>query len=44
MCDEAIRAATRIAKDRGQPVYLDDYDGHWTVNADGSVDEGWDWE
>jgi hypothetical protein len=39
-CDEAIIAARRIAADRDEPVLLDDSDGVWRVDPDGSATEG----
>lgn len=33
--DEALKAARRIAKERGVPVLLDDDDGRWNVHPDG---------
>jgi hypothetical protein len=38
-CDEAIQMATRMANERQEPVVLDDDDGQWVVNPDGSVEE-----
>lgn len=32
VCDEAIRAAERIADDEGRPVELVDDDGRWLVH------------
>ncbi len=34
-CDEAIRAARRIADERGEPVELHDDDGRWLVHPAG---------
>jgi len=42
VCNEAIRAAKRMARDRGEEVMLEDDDGRWTVHPDGSAEEGWD--
>lgn len=42
VCDEAIRAAKRIATDRGEAVYLEDEDDQLTVHPDGTVENGWD--
>jgi hypothetical protein len=42
VCDEAIRAAVRIAKDLGEEVMLEDDDGRWTVYPSGKAEEGWD--
>lgn len=37
VCSEAIQAAQRIAKDRGEPVLLADDDGQWIVHPDGAA-------
>ena len=42
VCNEAIRAAKNIARDRGEEVMLQDDDGRWTVYPDGTAEEGWD--
>jgi len=42
VCNEAIRAAKNIARDRDEEVMLQDDDGRWTVYPDGTAEEGWD--
>lgn len=37
ICDDAIRTALRIAADRDESVFLDDDDGLWLVEPDGTV-------
>lgn len=37
-CDEAIRAARRVAARRGAAVLLSDDDGDWIVSPDGSCE------
>lgn len=37
--DEALQTARRMAADRGEAVHLDDDDGEWLVDPDGSCDE-----
>lgn len=44
VCDEAIRAAKRIARDRGETVRLEDDGELWDVHADGTVEHGESWE
>jgi hypothetical protein len=39
VCNEAINAAKRYAKDRGEDVILDDDDGYWLVSPEGGVRE-----
>ena len=39
ICDEAIRAALRIAADRDEEVFLEDEDGLWLVEPDGTVEK-----
>ena len=34
VCDEALRAAVRIANDRGTAVLLHDDDGIWEIQPD----------
>ena len=36
--DEAAQAAVRIAKERGETVYLTDDDGEWAVGPDGDFE------
>lgn len=36
MCDQAMRAARETARVLNEPVVLDDDDGTWLVNPDGS--------
>lgn len=43
VCDEAIQIARSIAKERGETVRLEDDDGHWDVDPDGSVSEADPW-
>jgi len=43
VCDEAVQAAKRIAKDRGETVRLEDDGALWDVNPDGSVEQGERW-
>lgn len=38
-CDQAIQTARKMAKDRQEPVVLDDDDGQWIVQPDGTVEE-----
>ena len=42
VCDEAIQAARRRAKDRKEDVVLEDDDGLWLVHPDGTANEH-DW-
>ena len=44
VCDEAIRAAKGIARDRGEPVRLEDDDATWDVHPDGTVEEAEEWD
>ena len=45
VCDEAIRAARLIAKERDRPVVLDDDDGVWIVDPSGLCEPaGKEWE
>ena len=39
ICNAAIHWARNIAADRGEPVVLDDDDGSWLVQPDGSCQE-----
>src|SRR6201996_3535233 len=39
VCDEAIIAAKRIAKEAGKSVVLEDSDGMWIVDAEGYCEE-----
>lgn len=41
VCDEAIIAARNIARDRGEPVYLEDGEDRTTVHPDGRSEAGW---
>ena len=36
VCNDAARAARRIAKSRGEPVLLTDDDGEWVIPPDDS--------
>lgn len=38
-CDEAIQMARRMAAERQKPVVLDDDDGQWVIQPDGSAEE-----
>lgn len=42
VCDEAIRIAKEWATERDEPVYLDDSDGSWEIEPDGTITE-WEW-
>lgn len=39
VCDTAIHTARRIAAERNEAVILDDDDGEWLVQPDGTVTE-----
>lgn len=41
-CDEAVIAARNWARRLGKPVILDDDDGRWQVDPDGSITEDGD--
>ena len=43
VCDEAIRAAKNIAKDRGETVRLEDDGSLYDVHSDGSITDGDEW-
>lgn len=43
VCDEAIRAAKSIAKDRGETVRLEDDGELYDVHPDGTVETGDAW-
>lgn len=38
VCDEALIAATNLARDLNRDVHLSDDDGEWIVHPDGKID------
>ncbi len=43
VCSEAMQAAKSWARDRNEPVRLEDGDEIWDVYPDGTVEEGDPW-
>ena len=39
ICDEAWRCALEMARERNEPVVLDDDDGCWVIHPDGARED-----